>query len=1164
MCQYCLGYIDGPNCVSTCDDQQITISDKGSSSRQCLNSDQCDQKDNKFKNAFQCQKKCPFNQFQINLDKFECVNECPQSQFAMFDQRYINIYCQSDCSQFKSSDNKFCLQKCSHLFQLEQKDQTQCIADCQDPNQLKVVDTQTQTMKCIDQAKTQDQFKQIMEDLNQFNISVKTKIQQEYIVNTFKNILTGIQDYGLVNQDILQNFVKKFYSQQRGFEESFSERATTIESKDIKFISQFLPPFGYQYETNFNYTKLKAQGANLIIPSPNYIFDDPNISPLQVFLFEKNLWCESSQQKDRCFKDQKIISVYQKGYQDFYQQQFTVIFDIDTTKDINKYVCLTTDTFIARSIKTEILENRQGIKCTFKKNAGLFYDQDGVFQDIVCDEQKPYKTEEGTCTDKCPKLGDPITKFCIPSPLYCTIRSDSTCVTECGSDYPYKNNHNDFNQFVCRNECDDLQIIDEKEKQCLTMDECKYFLINRKKCSQECPPEYFQFTNENTPYRLCNQNCQGYVQITNDNSSKKICIQECPLENIYVVLDQNKSIKQKYCGGCPSDFPYYTKQSQYNVCFASQCNPSQIYDVKEDKCLDSINECTKYLVDKKVCQEDCPNDHYRYLQDNTPYKQCNRICDYFKGLDNQGNKFCYNTTDQCPQFISSDGKQCVSSCADDIEYLEKKQCTQCNRYIVTDVDQNTNKCKNSCEDSKMVYIFYKQNQQFKKCVEPSFCSSKMVSILNPKVCSSACLIPEVKNGDQCVQTCPQGLYLQVSTQSCEKQCDKYISSDGKFCLDQCQQIFEIADQDVKVQKKCKKCNSNQFLEIQKDQTVCVDIQKTDESLQQLKTTLTNKFDKDINTKTEVDSIKDAIGVYADQINSKLADISKKAEISEQDKNDVKKQFESMIGIVKQFSSKVNSQLSLQPEKIITNELNIVYQIAQPGKKFKTSFDSTSIKEGKLDSMLVEDLDQTSTKFKPQNLQVSFVKTNPYCNYQYCKNISLFVVTFTSQGQNRILTNDNENASTFTIAYQIPQGQQAEKQVCFSYDQQGNRKENKGQVLNGQITCSFEYSSSIFYDENCQFISKDYCQSNSGQKKENDDSSGSQSLSGGAIAGIVIGIVVALTIIIFSIVYTLKKRKGAIQSNQDLTNNISSKSNIQTEFGLTVNQSHDYEINQQQL
>ncbi|KAL4493000.1 hypothetical protein ABPG72_020779 [Tetrahymena utriculariae] len=122
----------------------------------------------------------------------------------------------------------------------------------------------------------------------------------------------------------------------------------------------------------------------------------------------------------------------------------------------------------------------------------------------------------------------------------------------------------------------------------------------------------------------------------------------------------------------------------------------------------------------------------------------------------------------------------------------------------------------------------------------------------------------------------------------------------------------------------------------------------------------------------------------------------------------------------------------------------------------------------------------------------------------------------------------QQSQQFQITYKIQPNQDPNKLLCQNYDQQGVLSWSQGQVSNRQISCQISFSSSIYYDGQCQHVDQKYC------KTENDNDKG---LTGVQIFGIAFSCIAFVGITAVCVVVYIRHKKGykkAIQTNKHQT------------------------------
>ncbi|KAL4493001.1 hypothetical protein ABPG72_020780 [Tetrahymena utriculariae] len=322
---------------------------------------------------------------------------------------------------------------------------------------------------------------------------------------------------------------------------------------------------------------------------------------------------------------------------------------------------------------------------------------------------------------------------------------------------------------------------------------------------------------------ICLQSCQKEGKILNITGKSCINKENC-ISNLFVInngktqcRDNFNKEKQfldskNFCYSCNEDAKYiiYDYQNKNGTC-ATNCNNGQYYN--------SINFCIQ-----------CNQTQFVF-SNGTP---CVNSCEKGELLNQIQNK-CI-PKNQCQGYISSDGLSCNSQC-NQYEFIvqsnNQNYCKICSNYLSIASNQEV-KCLNKCSPQEIDYYFTYNQVKYKQCVTPPICKTKnILSASNINTCSDACISPEIDNDSiTCSLNCNSGQYQFPKNSTCLSQCQNYISSDNKLCLESCGQILEVVGDN----KHCKKCLLNEYFSSSNGKQECVQISNTTESLSQFKNT----------------------------------------------------------------------------------------------------------------------------------------------------------------------------------------------------------------------------------------------------------------------------------------------------------------------------------------
>ncbi|KAL4426206.1 hypothetical protein ABPG74_002971 [Tetrahymena malaccensis] len=766
---------------------------------------------------------------------------------------------------------------------------------------------------------------------------------------------------------------------------------------------------------------------------------------------------------------------------------------------------------------------------------------------------------------------------------YNSSANNGTCVQNC-QDGQYYNSTNyclscqnnqipAYNKTVCLNKCEDAgQILNTSGNNCIQKNNCTSSLFtlltnNRTQCVSNCT-NTSQFLDNNNYCYTCNSSAP-YISY-NSTANNGTCVQNCQDGQYYNSTN--------YCLSCQNNqIPDYNKtlclksckdegqilSSTGKSCIYQQNCTSNIFQINNGtiQCISNCNNQKQYLDSSNFCYT-C-NDTAKYIQYDNQKK--NGTC-----VSNCGSGQYYNSTNYCiscnqNQFVSSNGTACVSSCnkgelinqnktmcipqsqcqdyissdglscnsqCNQYEYVvqsnNQKYCKVCSNYLSIDSNQQVN-CINKCNPQEMVYYFTNNQVKYKQCVDSALCKTKKISASNSNICSDTCISPEVDNGSStCSLTCPQGQYQSPKNSTCSSTCQNYISSDKKLCIESCGQILEV----VGDSNACTKCSSNTYFSSSNGTQACIQISNSTQSLTLFKNSVISIINSGINTVQALQQIQENISQYiSSSYDQVISIISSKNKTTSDDKQQVQQAVSDIFSINQQILNNISPSEGKQSVVTGSSQLKVIGQASQPGYKFSQILNSSDIQNGNTTSLLEQDNNQTSQQ-QTQLLQLAYVSTNIYCDQDSCaQKQPLFMLQVQNvQSQQRML----QQQQTFQILYQIQPSQDPNKLICQNYNQQGVFTWSQGQVSNGQISCQISYSSSIYYDEQCQYVNQQYCQTGGDSDK---------GLSGVQIFGITISCIAFVGLTAVFVVIYIRRKKGnkkviKTNSSQNLqTNNL---------------------------
>lgn len=362
----------------------------------------------------------------------------------------------------------------------------------------------------------------------------------------------------------------------------------------------------------------------------------------------------------------------------------------------------------------------------------------------------------------------------------------------------------DIDLLECVDVCDENKIYDSVNKICYS---CEHFNQYKNTELNECVDDCSIYgLYSNSEKYICEDcNSSGYYM------QNGICVEKC--DSYYVIDDINM-----VCINCQNDTidtPFY----QDNEC-VKECDKNYIVDNLKKIC----TKCpkSKPYNQENICVKDC-NEYY--IKDNLSCYNCtNKFGEdyyFFNGtcvhncpkytLKDDINKLCYTCEEKYSKSHYYQDGVCVDDCSEFyIKYITNKACLKCNDIMENSFfedDTCVQQCKKyyAVDNNSMACInCSKYNNSFlqnNKCVDK--CSPGYVNNSYPAYVCYNCYTTNKQyefNG-VCIDNCPNntlvnikdhycyscddGLFFDLKTKKCVKNCEKYneIDNDNFTCKD---------------------------------------------------------------------------------------------------------------------------------------------------------------------------------------------------------------------------------------------------------------------------------------------------------------------------------------------------------------------------------------------
>ena len=411
----------------------------------------------------------------------------------------------------------------------------------------------------------------------------------------------------------------------------------------------------------------------------------------------------------------------------------------------------------------------------------------------------------GICVDKCPsylKSNSYIDQNNITS-LYCsrckenTLIENNICVDNCSDNYvPNENNECicDIKKFYikinknieqtnlksnhsCVLKCNDSDVVDEKNRICITCNIKLEYYFNNKCISNKikCPTNFIITIDEsNNSTKKCICDTSKFYLLLSKNSDP-ICLDICPEGTQPMTTNNNK-----FCKICNNE-NYIENYYELGVC-VKECSKKRIpYLIEKNKSYNDVKTCIceKDLVDiNGSCINNCP---LGYVQDSSMSKICIKCNKYTLLYDSGQKSICVDNCNSKDYVIDEYLKIC-KNCKDFKQLKYLNNCvTECPNYYKPDskninciYDKDYNNKNMSCFDKGLIK---QEDECVKNCSNEYYLLEEGIQ----KTCVKLCPINSHKFNGKCI-ICPSPL-LYFLNGECLFKCPKnYISNYNNHCV----------------------------------------------------------------------------------------------------------------------------------------------------------------------------------------------------------------------------------------------------------------------------------------------------------------------------------------------------------------------------------------------
>ncbi|CAL6019537.1 Cathepsin_L [Hexamita inflata] len=487
----------------------------------------------------------------------------------------------------------------------------------------------------------------------------------------------------------------------------------------------------------------------------------------------------------------------------------------------------------------------------------------------ACPENYPYNEATGQCVVRCASgfyQNFGTMKQCLPvcqglsvvnssnadsyQCVSCTADSpyfDGTaCASRCASG-SYNTIPNNVQPFVCVPSCTFyvLNATNADSKTCLTSCPANIPFSDSGLCSAKCTSG--AYSNATGPL-VCQDSCLEFFFVNTTNDNSKQCLSVCPAtqmtngkECVFVCPSATPYNDSFNCVDlCASKAYSVAKSAQTLVCQDS-CTGLYVTNTSNNNSKQCVTACpsTSPYNDSLSCSARCASGAYTNAAN---ILTCQASCPYFF-VTNATNQNSVQCVTKCTAAQMTNGKQCVLVCPATSSFNDSLNCVSrcasgaysiatgkaqllvcqasCPNFSVTNTsNQNSLQCVAACTASQL--------KNGKECVAScptaipfndtsacaARCASGAYSIVSNQaqtlVCQASCaadFITNASNGNskQCVSTCPTPLV--VSSKECLKTCPSAAPySDASACVAKCSSaaysLISGQDQTLVCQKSC--------------------------------------------------------------------------------------------------------------------------------------------------------------------------------------------------------------------------------------------------------------------------------------------------------------------------------------------------------------------------
>jgi len=392
--------------------------------------------------------------------------------------------------------------------------------------------------------------------------------------------------------------------------------------------------------------------------------------------------------------------------------------------------------------------------------------------------------------------------------------SGSTCISECGKDYP----KHTYGTNVCKKECDNGEFYTlEEPNTCISKCNDTYPYIGEKnECLKVCENKKYNFTMVSGKYK-CVSDCKKYGKFYIEDDPN--CYDSCKDKNLYYYNSNHKCVSSclyetdqfYYPKPARNPYPQPCKSSNENKFYyenktiVDNCGSNYISQTNNLLC---VEHCDSKFFYQKKCVASCPAEAPYINKTNDEINECiskcgtNQYVILFKNecinscpagySINTTYKICYPNCKFGEKF-NIDSGQCVTTCPNGNNYYEKtnifgtpeiyvcrKSCIGTKKFIK---DENDKECVINCPENNN-FIKKDSNQCVSKCQ-----SNEYFKNINsyPKSGSTS----DYYYVSECLGSCPtdQGYFYVKDNGVVKKKCYDKCPSGFEFIVNKTQDKF---------------------------------------------------------------------------------------------------------------------------------------------------------------------------------------------------------------------------------------------------------------------------------------------------------------------------------------------------------------------------------------